>query len=138
MTMIQDNKAETIVGSCLLQQPVTAQMVDDILCTAFYGGISYWCHTVYPENRDYEGIEYTSESLTAGKNIVFVTDEPLAVDVEDEEKTEWLMTMPRFLEGMRRECMRSGMTVEAMYDNHDADTADNIVQYALFGELIYG
>ena len=61
-------------------------------------------------------------------------------DAESPEK--WELTLEKFLAGMKLYLENGGSTCvcdeEVDTCNIDADGADSIVQYALFGELVYG
>ncbi len=110
---------------------ITQEMIDDFLCAAFEGGITYWCNKIevgggspYPE-----GATYGSECLSRGRHI----------RIWDGEDEIWYdLTLNNFLKAIAEEAQAQHQSIEEMYENHDATIADNIVQRALFGKLVYG
>ena len=119
--------------------------INDILCTAFEGGVDYWCSGIVGSDGDLAqlpmnqmGIEYEYEHVGYGGKL----------QVKDDEKT-YLLTQENFQSGLQKWIDKNPDSVEVHYDygnkyttldigNIDAGDADCIVQYALFGELKYG
>lgn len=116
---------------------INAEDIDDILCTAFEGGITYWCNSVqsmmsldwHKENH----AEYASEVISRGGDLVLSTD--------DGDK---VLTLKTFLTGLQMVLDEFVIDLEMIggefyicTDCIDADLADVIVQYSLFGELVY-
>jgi hypothetical protein len=99
---------------------ISAELVDDIMCAAMEGGISYWCTSALPLKNDYRGCQYAHEILTRGGTLL----------VKPDGEREIELTLEKFLKGL------------SMFDGdpeqHDAGDADAIVQYAVFGEIVYG
>ena len=103
--------------------------VEDILVTAFEGGINYWCTNVIPENDSWpENVTYVSECLTHGTNIVIFED-------DDGETIQHLLTMHKFLTGLEDYIRYKGTSI---FDDFDAADADCVIQFAIFGEIVYG
>ena len=109
---------------------ITEQDLADLMVTAFEGGINYWCGKVEihknPANKDWA-------------SDVVAWDGQLALwDVEDPNEVWWL-TREKLLKGVSKAMDHfEYATVEQMMDEHDATTADVIVQYALFDEIVFG
>ena len=109
---------------------LSADAIDDIMCTALDGGISYWCRGV----KAVGGCrgEYASEQIARGGSLILY-------DAESSDK--WKLTPEKFLNGFKKWLKESGIVcvvgghVDAAYI--DADEADIIIQYALFGELVF-
>lgn len=100
------------------QQKITAEQIDDIMESALKG-ITYWADEAYVVG-DYDG--WTSKALTAGKQI----------RIHDQEADKWhVLTMKKFLEGL-------SLSISFDQEYYDNSDADQIVQRALFGEVIYG
>ena len=114
---------------------VSAQDMEYLLVAAFEGGINYWCGQVeitkYPEDMEEEEQLYASDIIGRGGELKLY-------DVEEPEET-WVLTQEKMLNGISK-AMEWGDygTVEELMDAHDADTADVIVQYALFDEIVFG
>lgn len=114
---------------------VTDEDIDDILCNAFEGGITAdWCRRV-----DVSGEmlgEYASEQISRGGNLILVED-------EDESRHE--LTLDKFMKGLRMFLSENEGNGVSYLDNGRIDTgtldgiaSDAVVQYALFGEVVYG
>ncbi len=112
---------------------LTVQMIDDLMVTALEGGINYWCRkakiTKFPENVE-EGQSMTATEVLANGG------ELTLYDAESDDK--WLLTREGFLKGLKMHCEANMSDLMEMYENHDADDADAIVQYAVFNEIVFG
>ena len=118
---------------------VTESDVLDILCSALCGGIGYWA-VLDNTSEDFENaphdetIEETcARLLLSGKSIRFE-------DVEDEHTYE--LTLDKFVNGIEKAVNDEGFNIVDGYGeldccNIDACIADSIIQYAIFGEVIY-
>lgn len=105
--------------------------IDDIMITALEGGITYWCDKAEVVGR-YLG-EMASEQISRGGELRLH-------DCEEDEI--YVLTLDKFLQGLSMYICRF---YEIAVNNGrvdpgeiDAEGADCIVQYALFGEVIYG
>lgn len=117
---------------------VTAEDIDDILCGSLEGGSTYWCDRV-EVIEEYLG-EYASEQISRGGKLKFHVIEPF-----DEDDTEWYeLDKEKFLVGLQKWLDDYSDVGLVLYKNKldcaeiDAGMADSIVQFALFGEEIYG
>lgn len=116
----------------------TGQDVDDIMVSALEGGICYWCDRVTVEGQ-YLG-KYASEQISRGGKLKIHVDEPF-----DEANTEWYeLDMEKFAQGFRLWLENGGDRYGAVSNGEvdtceiDGEMADLIIQYALFGEVVYG
>ena len=108
---------------------ITQEQVDDLLCSAFEGGITYWCGRAEVMGEWPEGATYAHETLTRGSRII----------LHDMEAGDTCgLTLDKFLSGITQAAALRGMSVERFVDDHDAETADLAVQFAVFGEVVYG
>jgi hypothetical protein len=96
----------------------TQEQIDDLICSAFEVGISYWADRI--EVEDYKTAQYGHEVLTRGGSVIVV----------DDEGGKHELTLKKVVEAIGKEGID--------FDNYDAGDADNVVQRALFGEVIYG
>lgn len=118
---------------------LTGQDVDDIMVSALEGGIYYWCDHVTVEG-EYLG-EYASDQISRNGTLKVHVAEPF-----DENDTEWYeLDIEKFMQGFRLWLENGGDHYGAVSGNGkvdcgkiDAECADAITQYALFGELVYG
>jgi hypothetical protein len=134
--MINLTEQDEVVGVVEINANITRQMVDDILCTAFEGGINYWHHNkVKLLDDDFKGVDFASDALSRGAIIILTPDEP-PYDGEVGEGFE--LNLDKFVNGMKLACNHYGMSPESLYDNHDASSADVIIQFALWDEVVFG
>lgn len=107
------------------------EVIDDIMATALEGGITYWCDNAEVVG-DYLG-EYASEQISRGGTLKLH-------DSEEDETYE--LTLDKFLAGLATVVGERGLDViyQGKIDpsNIDAEDADAIIQYAIFGEVVYG
>lgn len=113
---------------------VTDEDIDDIMCSALEGGITYWCCKAEVVG-EYLG-EYASEQISRGGELKLY-------DAEDGKV--YTLTQEKLLKGIK-------LAIENMYYSDyewynaneldccqiDAAVADCIIQCALFDDVIYG
>lgn len=104
--------------------------IDDLMTTALEGGINYWCRKVKVVECPTDDYGYASDVIALGGTLALY-------DAESNEK--WELNLDKFLTGVKKYCEENGYTDGGdLMQEHDADTADQIVQYALFDEIVYG
>lgn len=112
---------------------LTSQDIDDIVCTALEGGITYWCDKVTVVEDEYYG-EYASDQISRGGSLILH---------DSEEDEDIILTLDKFLTGFVLACKNKHGRIWFDDDcvecvNIDASDADVIIQYAVFGEERYG
>lgn len=137
-----DGKAKLHVS---LEAEVTEEDVVDLMVTAIEGGIGYWAcldnssETYVNADACKSDAEVAADILLAGGNVTFLDD--------DDRNTFWTLNLSMLLSGIRdflatpygHECIRfEGSRVSIDFGMVDADRADQIIQYAMFGNLIFG
>ena len=113
---------------------VTAEDIDDIMCGALEGGITYWCGKAKIVGEPLG--DYASEQISRGGTL-------LLFDIESDEVYE--LNREKLLNGIGK-AYENGMFSDYEWCNGheldccnvDAEVADCIVQYALFGDIVYG
>lgn len=108
--------------------------IDDIMVGALEGGINYWCREaeVIEEKRV---ADWGHEQIARGGVLIIH-------DAESSDK--WELTLEKFLNGFKLWLENDGDEYGAVSGgvvdccNIDASCADSIIQYALFGELVFG
>lgn len=115
---------------------VTQEDIDDIMCGALEGGINYWCDEASVIG-DYLG-EYGSEQISRGGQLKLY---------DFEEGKYHVLTKEKFMEGLKLYFQKpTSCNILEQIDgklrldccNADALVCDAIIQYALFGDVIYG
>lgn len=116
-------RAEITIG-------LTQQDIDDIMSTAL-DSICYWCGTAEVVG-EYLG-EYASDQISRGGALI----------LHDAESAQtWELTLEKFLNGVKL-YFEQGCHVQ-VEDNAidagdiDANDADCIIQFAVFGEVVFG
>ena len=118
---------------------LTQQDIDDIMVSAFEGGINYWCRRVVVQG-DYLG-KYASEQISRGGKLAIWLDEPF-----EDDKPCYVLDRDKFLAGFKLWIESDGDSYDTIDDSDgsvdcgqiDAICADEIIQYALFGEVVFG
>jgi len=129
-----------VVETLFIKMPVevTTEDIDDILCGSMEGGSNFWCDEVEVIG-EYLG-EYASEQISGGGKLRFHVNEPF-----DDEDTEWYeLDQEKFLHGLQKWLNNYAHVDDCLFEGRldcgmiDAGMADSIIQYALFGDVIYG
>ena len=107
---------------------VSIEDIEDVLVGAFEGGSNYWLEKVIVKDNDYKGCKYSSDVIGRGGELILRTTEG--------EKN--LLTQAKMIDGFQKYLDNNGMDYPFDYGQPDAYTYDTILQYELFGELVYG
>lgn len=136
MVVNEEKKIVQEIVKLELEIVVTRENIDDIMCGALEGGISYWCNKAEVVG-DYLG-EYASEQISRGGQLLLHDFEAEEVYTLDKEK---------FLKGLKMYFQKphpydileerdNKLKIDTC--NADATVCDMIIQYALFDDVIYG
>jgi hypothetical protein len=117
-----------IVGSVTTESPVTREMVDDIIDAAFLWS-HYWCGEASVDAEPSEPCDYITQVVSRG-GIIKMYD--------FEQDMNFFLSLDKMIKGLEMACKHFGKTIDALYEEHDSPEADCVIQFALFGELIYG
>jgi len=120
-----------------VDKQITVEDIENIMVTAIEGGIGYWsvlkANTPEWVNKP-KGLpvsQYATQLLVEGKEVVFFDSEENEKDAD-----HWTLTLEKLLNGIVKNTNERPQ--DADLDNMDALTADCIVQFALFDEVVYG
>ena len=117
---------------------ITDEDIDDIMSSALFGGISYWCSGIEVVGG-YLG-NFASEQIGLGGKIKFFVEEPF----DDNETECYTLDKEMILKGLGKYISEYGGCVwrDRSYKLDewviDSALADTVVQLALFGEVVYG
>lgn len=113
---------------------LTVEDIDDIMVCALEGGINYWCSEA--EVIEEKSVADWGHEQIARGGVLMLHDA--------EEDMAYELTLEKFLNGFKL-WVTQGMDFYGAVSGHevdcceiDASCADNIIQLALFGEVIYG
>ena len=123
---------------------LTEEDIEDIVVTALEGGIGYWAcldntGDAYENAPDDEPTAITcTKELLAGNTVVFLDEE----DWEDGKDTVYELNIEKLLKGVQLWLENSTFDFidrdgKLNFDMFDAIQADSIIQYALFGEIVF-
>jgi hypothetical protein len=146
----------TVPYEVKISQYTLASIILDAI-EAGHSGIMYWCPKVRLGQiavEQYEGEhhhEYLGRNLTHGGTVVFFVpdDEDVVVDFDTDNVTQKGVTMhhltrDKLLNGVAQAVKNGNIKLRGVEDDGSADfdldgpACDVILQYALFGEVVYG
>ena len=123
----------------------------DVLDTAFEGGIGYWAcldntHPDWVEARkqwkEAHKTEQEPNPIPCFSEVALqvMQNGKAVILIDEEDETEYQLTLEKLVEGCRIYTIRKGKDIQKALDeaDFDANDADAIIQYALFGDIIYG
>jgi len=137
-----------VVGEVMCPTTITMEDVINVAITALEGGIGYWSRMTSPF-RHYQ----TEGRFTIEPNDSDTFDEPgtetwcehigLVTATEhshdnDLDVREFEVTPHLILAGIGAYCRDRNLDPRALLEDLDADGADGIIQFAMFGEVVFG
>jgi hypothetical protein len=121
------------VGTVNIPKEITARDIETIIVNGFEGGIGYWAGLKKDELWDDKPSGVPS-SMWATK-LILEDKEVILYDRENPE--EWAaLTLEKLINGIQLNYNRRNWDCDI--ENGDATTYDCIIQYALFGDIVYG
>ena len=119
----------------------TPEEINDLMVTAFEGGINHWCGSARPifrRDKTYSGVAPEDQSkITYTSDVIGYGGSCRLTDVEG-ELGPWILTLEGVLKGIEKHCTNRNIAFKDLMDNHDAEDADCIVQIACMGEITFG
>lgn len=125
-----------VVGSVNIVKELTEADIETIIVNGFEGGIGYWggvdnTGSLWADKPKGEPVSTWATKLILEGHSVKLYD----VEEEDDDES-WTLTLDKILKGYAQNF------VERKFDNDiengDATTYDCIIQYSIFGEVVYG
>ena len=118
---------------------ISDEMIEDILCSAFEGGITYWAENISCKDNDdmkkVGGWKHEYLTKTKKKDAVMYIH-----DAETGEK--YPITKKSIIDALQKMDNPKYQYTKALnrilIGQSDADDADIVVQTACFGEVVYG
>ena len=109
---------------------VSIETLEDIVVTALEGGIGYWS-VLDNSTKAWEKYDFCDLPVSQAAFELLYNGEALKFyDVEDNTEV-WKLTWKKLLKGVE---MFGGVKEEDV----DAEVADRVIQYALFGKVVFG
>lgn len=126
-------REDVVVGSFNVDRNITEYDIETVIVNALEGGSNYWVgvDNTTPEwsNRPKKIpiSTWVAKLLIDGETVTLY-------DIEDE--TEFKLTLDKLIKGF--ELNAKHRPFDSDLENGDGITADCILQYALFNEIVYG
>jgi hypothetical protein len=116
--------------------------IENIIITALEGGIGYW-GCLLNEGKEFDDFYKDTKGLTTSQFVAGLILNQKSVVLYDteldfNEAEKWELNLFKLLNGIKLYIINSKQINFPLIDNLDANMADSIIQYALFGELVYG
>ena len=114
------------------------ELIEDILCSAFEGGITYWANNISCEDREdmLKVKGWKHEHLTKTKK------KDAAIFIHTMEGGKYKITKKSIIDGLQKmDNSEYGCTKalkRILDETYDAYDTDIVVQIACFGKVIYG
>lgn len=124
---------KTFIIRPIVEIELCEEDIENIVVTALEGGINYWaCLETEPWFVEGQGPVSTqvTQRLLNGKSIRFYDAEDMTTG------DDWVLTLDKLLAGIKQELESEARNLSDI--EFDAANADCIIQYALFGELVFG
>jgi len=118
---------------------ISDELIEDILCSAFEGGITYWAENVsckdYDDMKKIGGWKHEYLTKTKKKDAVMYIH-------ESETGEKYPITKKSIIDALQKmdtpEYNYTKALNRLLNGDWDADDADIVVQTACFGEVVYG
>jgi hypothetical protein len=115
-------------GSVVVTVPIARKRISDLLCSAVEGGTGYWARVDNIERTP--ALDYVSARFTEAE-----------ASCSDDKRKRRTIDITKLANGIAR-CAASNTYAHHfaafMKEDDDAITADVMVQFAMFGDVIYG
>jgi hypothetical protein len=130
---VKEEQDNGVVGFVEVKIPITTKDIEDVIITAFEGGINYWAGLRLtadwtPKPLGLPNSEWAAKLIIEGKTVKLY-------DIED-KATDFELTLKGLLFGIQKYYLATNYQIDK--ENWDAESADCIIQYALFGEIVFG
>lgn len=114
---------------------ITEKEIENIIVTSFEGGSSYWLG-LDNSTEEWKGKPKNEPVSTWATKLILDGKNVKLFDIEDTEEEELILTLDKILKGI--ELNMKHRPFDADFENMDAITADCIMQFSLFDEVVYG
>lgn len=124
-----------------IEVEIGEEKIAELFSTAFYGGVNYWCcdinYSIPEEIRD-QNLSYED---ALAKSLFTYTDFYFEIFDDEDEYLEngHIITLDRIKKGLHKMAIECPELMSSfLEDGFDAQIADSVFQYIVFGEIIYG
>lgn len=125
-----------------IEKEISEEKIAELFCTAFYGGINYWCcdiHYSIPKEIKEHNLSYEDELAKCLFTYPHYSFKIVEGDDDDDSIDVHSITLDKIQNGLNKMAIDSPeITTNFLLDGFDAQIADCVFQYIVFGEIIYG
>jgi len=123
-----------VIGTIEITKQVTEENINSIICTAFESdSINYWVEYVETDTEHWKD-RPKGEYLSSWATKIILEEKEILLKEEGEEELLSL-TLKKLLKGIKLNIVNRPFDCDL--EDMDATTVDCIIQYALFGEVVY-
>lgn len=113
------------IGSYSSDVEITRGNIEDIMTTALEGGSNHWVDSLEGEMGEHR---HFSTAIADGMEFTVLID----------DYSNHTVTMAKVVEGLRLYHEKNGKAFDFEFCETDAGDADEVLQFALFGEQVFG
>lgn len=127
-----------------IKQTVSREVLEDIFVTALEGGSNYWYFLSEKAVKKIRKAVPKSEDPYLSTAILKAIEKGVEIPINDAEDEEWeigtlsIKSIQDGLQKLSESSQRWALERHMNEDRMDADSADVVLQYMIFGEVIYG
>jgi hypothetical protein len=132
MLKFDENK---VVGKVEITKYLTEDDISTIMVNGIETSIGYWAG-LNNSTKEWDDKPADEPSSTWATKLLLEGKEVLFYDREDEDREYFPLTLEKLIKGFQMNAEKRPFDAEL--DQGDAITYDAIIQYALFGEIVYG
>lgn len=134
----------------IVNLPISYEVLDNIIVSAFEGGIGYWAcldnttddfEQYYSINEQIKSMKkydyYNHPHFKTTSDIVrelLLEGKSITLEDAEDDSQKWVLTLEMLKKGIELWLLIDGGAIKDI----DSNDADQIVQYAIFGELTFG
>lgn len=127
---------DKVVGTAVIKKPLTEKDIENIIVTAFEGGSNYWMGLDNSTDNWKNKPKGVPLSQWATKLLLEESYVKLYDIEQSEDDSNWVITLEKIIKGYEMNCIERPHDCDL--EQGDAGTADCILQYALFGKVVFG
>ena len=126
-----------------IEVEVGEEKIAELFSTAFYGGVNYWCSRCINDSIPKEIKEYNLSYEDELAKCLFTYPDYSFKIMEGDEYDDSIdvhsITLDKIQNGLNKMAIDSPEIMSSfLEDGFDAQIADCVFQYIVFGEIIYG
>lgn len=126
---------DKVVGEAVIKVALTESDIETIIVNGFEGGCNYWLGLDNGDRQEWTEKPSDEPNSTWATKLLLEGKTVHLFDIEDEDE-KWELTLDKLIAGFSQNA--NERPFDSNLENGDASTSDCIIQYALFGKIVYG